>query len=116
MTSSRPLGPGCTPGSEVTFTVWSSAADASHFPSGLNRRHRTAWLWPCGRRKETKLFGGAWVPQHLPTPNACPEAQGLPKDQPQKGWMVTTGRQEGSFYVARLPGLQEITAVQSVTC
>lgn len=30
----------------ATFTVWSSAADANHFPSGLNRRHRTAWLCP----------------------------------------------------------------------
>lgn len=34
------------PSSGATFTVWSSAAEANHFPSGLKRRQRTAWLWP----------------------------------------------------------------------
>lgn len=48
----RPPAPSPQPWAQVrpgaTFTVWSSAADANHFPSGLNRRHRTAWLCPCG--------------------------------------------------------------------
>lgn len=60
---------------------------------------------PLKKMKRTKLFGGAWVPPHLPIPNGCPETQGLPKDQPQKGCIVTAGRHERHFYVARLPGL-----------